>query len=57
MVQQSSVFTALYDERKKKKNGAGGGKPKIDLLGNQSRADTKIAKNMRKPVKTATKTN
>ncbi len=44
MVQESSAFIALYDERKKQKDGAGGGKPKIDLLGDQSKANSKLPK-------------
>lgn len=37
-MEQSSAFSALYNERKKDKDSGSGGKPKIDLLGNQSRS-------------------
>lgn len=44
IMQQCSIFTALYNEQKKDKGGGNGGKPKIDLLGNQSKSKINLVK-------------
>jgi hypothetical protein len=43
-MEQCSAFTALYNERKKDKDSGSGGRPKIDLLGNQARSKINAAK-------------